>query len=175
MPARKGGRKKKGGALTVPSKVKQVASTVNKVLKDTKAISKGLDAIGKSNLAGMARSVGYGRKRRARKKGGSLLGDILGKITSIPAGAIIGATAGTQGAISGLGRKKGGNWMMPRLTLSQRAVDPVSARFPVVGRGKRGGFHHPNDPNAWGADALADALRMNKKGGWSLTPFHWSD
>jgi hypothetical protein len=113
---------------------KTAAETISKVAgfaRDNNVISKGLDLIGQNRAADIARAVGAGRTRgkgkkrvahksRTRKrhpvkrhvgkkrkmKGGSFLGSLLGKITSIPAGLLMGATAGTQQAISGLGRKR---------------------------------------------------------------------
>jgi len=124
-----------------------IASAVAGAARDSKAISTGLDMIGQSRAADIARRIGLGRKRRRssrhvkkhksprrhavkkhirkhrggrKMKGGSFLGDIIGKVTSIPAGLLIGATAGAQQAFSGLGRKRrrhsgrgqvGGGWV----------------------------------------------------------------
>lgn len=104
---------RKGGSLQ--STALGLAKKLNKELKKTKVLSKKLSEV--SPLLGSAVSMaGYGRRkprkpRRRRRKahcqqGGSILGDILGKVSSIPAGTIIGATSGLHGALAGLGRKK---------------------------------------------------------------------
>lgn len=108
MP-RKATRKGQG----VLDSVKKAASAVNKFAKDNKLISKALNAGGYNNLARGAAALGYGRKRK-KKRGGSFLGDILGRITSIPAGILMGGTMGAQQAINGLGRR-GGNRLQPYL------------------------------------------------------------
>jgi hypothetical protein len=74
-------------------------------LEDALALAMSLGRYAKDNrlISRTADSIGLGRKR-----GGSLLGDILSKITSIPAGLLIGATAGAQQAVTGLGRRRRG-------------------------------------------------------------------
>lgn len=86
--------------------LKSVASKANDVLKQTKLVSKGLAAAGYPMLSRAASAAGYGRRKGKGQAGGSIFGDILGKVASLPAGVIIGGTAGLHGAISGLGRKR---------------------------------------------------------------------
>ena len=45
---------------------------LNKLAKDTKLVSKGLNAFGQNTLGGMAGKLGYGRKRKRRGTGNNL-------------------------------------------------------------------------------------------------------
>ena len=100
--------------------VKSLAKRAQKLAKEYKLISRGLDKAGFKRGADLARAVGYGKKkrphkggkrkraprrRRRRQQGGSFLGKLLGSVGSIPAGLVMGATAGTLGALKGLGRR----------------------------------------------------------------------
>ena len=97
--------------------VKDVIKKADKILKETKILSKNLAKINPvlgsaASLAGYGKpKLGLGKKKRRKssrkpKQAGSFFGDILGKIASIPAGGIIGATAGLQNSLSGLGKPK---------------------------------------------------------------------
>lgn len=115
-------RRKKGGSLV--NKAVSQLKKANNMLRQSQVLSTALDLAGKHGLADKVASYGYGRKRRVRRRGrgqrgGSLFGDIASKITSLPAGVILGGTMGLQGAIKGLGRQSGG--MMP-LTNENRKI-----------------------------------------------------
>lgn len=73
-------------------------------------------------LGDTAEALGYGRK------GGSILGGILGRISSLPAGFLMGATAGTQQAIKGLGRR-GGAQQMKRLSVFRKALGKSGGNY----------------------------------------------
>lgn len=106
-------------------KAAEVAKKALDFASEHKLASSALSALGQTNAAAVADKLGLGKKKRKRgasksrkpmkkavskrrrgKKGGSFLGDILGKITSIPVGLGVGGILGAQGAISGLGRKR---------------------------------------------------------------------
>ena len=103
-------RMSKKGGRSISSTAKTVAKEAAKIAKANRVLSGALSNAGLKIPANIARAVGLGKKRRKRrtsKRGGSFVGKYLGKLTSIPAAAIIGSTAGVQGAIKGLGKTGG--------------------------------------------------------------------
>lgn len=110
MPRR--GRKKGG---SIKEKALDALKKANEVLRETQILSNIASKVGKDGLAEAVASAGYGRRRRRRaprargrgQAGGSIFGDILGKVISVPAGVAMGSIAGLHGAVSGLGRRRG--------------------------------------------------------------------
>lgn len=156
-------RKKKKRSPAVSKSVTKAVRTVTKsnkslmgkmkdLAKETKLISRGLMLTGNPMASGLARVIGFGKKKKPRRrkrksqKGGSIFGKILGGVASIPGGVIIGGTAGGLQALKGLGKKqrgrkqKGGamipEWNMGNYLLRDRA--------PLIGGRQKGGFVRAN-------------------------------
>ena len=130
------GRKKGGSlsdvgkkALAVGKKVYDTGKKVDDLLRKTKIISSTLGFMGKKiRPESIVSQFGYGKRKRRtrrRKKGGSIVGDILGKIVSVPLGGVMGATQGVYSGFKGLGKQSGGR----RLSYSVMANDPIGRRF----------------------------------------------
>ncbi len=68
MPGRKkrsGAKRGKGFLSNAWNKVKEVAKAAHDVAKERKVISKTLSNMGHDTLAGVAKKLGYGRKKRS--------------------------------------------------------------------------------------------------------------
>jgi hypothetical protein len=71
MPAKKGSKKRgKGFFSSAWNKVKEGAKALHQVAKDRKVVSGALKSMGHSNLADVAKKLGYGKKRRRRRVAG---------------------------------------------------------------------------------------------------------
>jgi hypothetical protein len=95
-----------------PKALKKKVANANvkiRVAKKAVTVAKQKVAVAKTARSSAVKAV----KKASGQKGGSWYGDILSSITSLPAGALVGATMGLQGAVKGLGhtrkrRKRGG-------------------------------------------------------------------
>lgn len=102
MPVRRTRRRGRGT-------VGDIANQLNDLAKKTKIISEGLKLIPYApaqTVAGMAGTLGYGRRRRRparRGRGFGWIGDIFGNIAKPFAGGIIGATGGLANGLGQIG------------------------------------------------------------------------
>lgn len=99
--------KRKGGAVKVPNfgDVKNVAREVHNLVKENQLLSTALNNTGFATAGALANAVGYGRRRRAPRRGRGFL-DFAKGLVSAPLYAVSGLSAGLQQGVNGLGRRR---------------------------------------------------------------------